>query len=158
MKTKENGITLVALVIMIVLLLILASIGYTVGDSTISSAKFTQFKNELKVMQTKVNELNQENKTDDGQELTEEQKDILDIQEISDVIYNGKTEEQKAKIKNGFRYVSKNYINETFDLEGVSRDYLVNVEYRYVVFRPLRQTQARVCQTIWLPVHQFRGM
>ena len=134
MKTKENGITLVALVIMIVLLLILASIGYTVGDSTISSAKFTQFKNELKVMQTKVNELNQENKTDDGQELTEEQKDILDIQEISDVIYNGKTEEQKAKIKNGFRYVSKNYINETFDLEGVSRDYLVNVEYRYVVF------------------------
>ena len=92
MKTKENGITLVALVIMIVLLLILASIGYTVGDSTISSAKFTQFKNELKVMQTKVNELNQENKTDDGQELTEEQKDILDIQEISDVIYNGKTE------------------------------------------------------------------
>ena len=133
MKTKENGITLVALVIMIVLLVILASIGYTVGNSTISSVRFTQFKNELKVMQTKVNELNQENKTNIGQELTEAQKGILDILEISNIIYDGKTEE-KTKIKNGFKYFSKDYINETFDLEGVSRDYLINIEYRYVVF------------------------
>ncbi len=134
MKTKENGITLVALVIMIVLILILASIGYTVGDSTINSAKFTQFRNELKVMQTKVNELNQENKTDVGQDITEVQKTVLEKQEISDIIYNGKSEEEKTKIKNGFRYLSQNYIKEALDLEGVSRDYLINVENRYVVF------------------------
>ena len=134
MKTKENGITLVALVIMTVLILILASIGYTVGDSTINSAKFTQFRNELKVMQTKVNELNQENKTDVGQDITEAQKTVLEKQEISDIIYNGKSEEEKTKIKNGFRYLSQNYIKEALDLEGVSRDYLINVENRYVVF------------------------
>ena len=100
MKTKENGITLVALVIMTVLILILASIGYTVGDSTINSAKFTQFRNELKVMQTKVNELNQENKTDVGQDITEAQKTVLEKQEISDIIYNGKSEEV-ARLQSG---------------------------------------------------------
>lgn len=134
MKTKENGITLVALVTMIILLLILASIGYTVGNSTIENTKFTQFKNELKVMQSKVNELNQENKTDIGQELTDNQKSILNKQEISDIIYNGRTEEEKTKIQNGFRYVSQNYISTEFNLDSIKRDYLINVEYSYVIF------------------------
>lgn len=134
MRTKENGVTLVALVTMIVLLLILSSIGYTVGNSTIDSAKFTQFKSELKVMQSKVNELNQENKTDIGQALTDNQKSILNKQEISDIIYNGKTEEEKTKIQNGFRYISKNYINTELNLDSVGRNYLINVEYSYVVF------------------------
>lgn len=134
MRTKENGVTLVSLVTMIVLLLILSSIGYTVGNSTIDSAKFTQFKSELKVMQSKVNELNQENKTDIGQALTDNQKSILNKQEISDIIYNGKTEEEKTKIQNGFRYISKNYINTELNLDSVGRNYLINVEYSYVVF------------------------
>lgn len=134
MKTKENGVTLVALVVLIILILILASIGYIVGSSTIENAKFTQFKSELKVMQSKVNELNQENKADIGQELIDSQKSILDKQEISDIIYNEKTEEEKIKIKNGFRYLSQNDINNELGLDSVSRNYLINVEYCYVVF------------------------
>ena len=134
MKNKEKGVTLVALVIMIILLLILASIGYTVGDSTIDTAKFTQFKSELKVMQSKINELNQENKTDIGQKLTDNQKSILNITAISDIIYNGKTEQEKTKIQNGFRYISKNYINTELNLDSVGRNYLINVEYSYVIF------------------------
>ena len=47
-KTKENGITLVALVITIVVLLILLSLGINSGIPTLQSAHFTQFKNELK--------------------------------------------------------------------------------------------------------------
>ncbi len=134
MKNKEKGVTLVALVTMIILLLILASIGYTVGDSTIDTAKFTQFKSELKVMQSKINELNQENKTDIGQKLTDNQKSILNITAISDIIYNGKTEQEKTKIQNGFRYISKNYINTELNLDSVGRNYLINVEYSYVIF------------------------
>lgn len=134
MKNKEKGVTLVALVTMIALLLILASIGYTVGDSTIDTAKFTQFKSELKVMQSKINELNQENKTDIGQQLTNNQKSILNITAISDIIYNGKTEEEKTKIQSGFRYISKNYINTELNLDSVGRNYLINVEYSYVIF------------------------
>ena len=134
MKNKEKGVTLVALVTMIALLLILASIGYTVGDSTIDTAKFTQFKSELKVMQSKVNELNQENKTDIGQQLTNNQKSILNITAISDIIYNGRTETEKTNIQNGFRYISKNYINTELNLDSVGRNYLINVEYSYVIF------------------------
>ena len=135
MKTKENGITLVALVIMIVLILILVSIGYTVGDSTMNSARFTQFKNELKIMQTKVNELNQKNETNVGQKLTESQEGILDMPEISNIIYDGKTDEkEKTKIKNGFRYLSSYYINTELNWYSIKRDYLINIECRYIIF------------------------
>lgn len=134
MKNKEKGVTLVALVTMIILLLILASIGYTVGNSTIDTAKFTQFKSELKVMQSKINELNQENKTDIGQKLTDNQKSILNITTISDIIYNGRTEQEKTKIQNGFRCISPNDINTKLNLNDVKRAYLINIEYGYVIF------------------------
>ena len=134
MKTKENGITLVALIITIILLLILSGIGYTAGNSTLQSIKFTQFTNELKVMQSKVNELNQENKTDIGQAISENQKNKLETTEIANIIYNGKTETEKANIQNGFRYVSKNNINTELNLDSIEREYLINVEYAYVIF------------------------
>ena len=134
MKTKENGVTLIVLVITIILLLILTSIGVSVGTTTIDTAKFTQFKTELKVMQNKINELNQKNKIDIGQELTNEQKNILNIKAISDIIFNGKNDEERAKIQNGFRYYSKDCINIELSLDSVKRDDLVNVEYRYVIF------------------------
>ena len=134
MKKSEKGVTLITLITMIAVILLLASIGYTVGDSTIDTAKFTQFKSELKVMQSKINELNQENKTDIGQKLTDNQKSILNITAISDIIYNGKTEQEKTKIQNGFRYISKNYINTELNLDSVGRNYLINVEYSYVIF------------------------
>ena len=85
-------------------------------------------------MQSKVNELNQENKTDIGQKLTDNQKSILNKQEISGIIYNGKTEQEKIKIQDGFRYISQNYINTELNLDSVKRDYLINVEYSYVIF------------------------
>lgn len=135
MKTKENGVTLLALVITIILILILASIGVTVGTSTLDTAAFAQFKSELEVMQDKVNGLNQENKTDIGKELTDEQKDILNnITVISDIIFNGKNKEEKIKIQNGFKYLSKEDISNELNLDSVKRNYLINVEYRYVIF------------------------
>ena len=42
-KIEEKGITLVALVLTILILLILASIGVTSGLSTINYTKFSQF-------------------------------------------------------------------------------------------------------------------
>lgn len=132
--TEEKGVTLIALVTTIVILLILASVGVTSGTDAINFASFSQFKTELKVLQTKVNELNQNNEIDVGQELTETQKEILNNEIISDIIYNGKSEEEKAKIKEGFRYCNSDYIKSYFKLESVKRDYIINVEYRYVIY------------------------
>lgn len=132
-KTNEKGITLVALVTTIILLLILSTIGVTAGTQTISMANFSQFKQELKIIQTKVNELNEDRQFIIGEELTNEQNNILEIKEISDIIYQGKTEEEKNAIRSGFRYCSKGYLSNNWGLEGIKRDYLINVEYRYVI-------------------------
>lgn len=58
---KENGITLMSLVITIVILLILASIATYSGIEVIKSSKLTKFTTEMKIMQTQVNELYQKN-------------------------------------------------------------------------------------------------
>ena len=56
---KENGITLMSLVITIVILIILASIATYSGIEVIKSSKLTKFTTEMKIMQTQVNELYQ---------------------------------------------------------------------------------------------------
>ena len=56
-KTNENGITLTSLVITTIVLLILASIGIVSGTQNIRSSKYTAFKTELELIQTKVNEV-----------------------------------------------------------------------------------------------------
>ena len=134
MKTKENGVTLIALVTTIILLLILVTIGTTVGTSTIDSAKFTQFKTELKVMQSKVNELNQSNEKNIGLDLSAEQKNILNIEIISNVIYKDTSDKEKEKIQSSFRYCNKECIQNELGLDSIERDYLISVEYRYVIY------------------------
>lgn len=129
-KTNEKGITLVTLVITIIVLSILASIGITSGNQTIDMAKYNQFKSELTTLQTKINEYNP--KDNIGQKLSSSQEAILNTKDVSDIIYKGKTEEEKAKIKNGFTFASSYTIQKQLGLE-VSKDYLINIEYRYVV-------------------------
>ena len=130
---QENGVTLVILLVMIIILLILASIGVTSWNQAIEYSKFTEFTAELQVMQSKVNELNQNKNTDIGTEISENQKNILDIAEIRNIIFKNKTDEEITKIKNGFRYCSKEWIKQNLELDSIKRDYLINVEKRYVI-------------------------
>ena len=132
-KTNEKGITIITLVITIIILLLLASIGVNSGKGTIELAKYDKLRNELTIIQTKVNDLNQENKTEIGQKISTAQKSILNIDTVSNIIYSGRTEAEKAEIEDGFRYCSSNYIEKQFELDGIERDYLINVEYRYVI-------------------------
>ncbi len=131
--TNENGVTIQALIITIVLLLILVSIGTTAGTSALEYSKYSKLKTEMQLLQTKVNELNEKKEYSNGQELTDAQKAILNKKEISDIIYNNRSEEDKVKVINGFRYFTPYDIKNTFDLDGIERGYLINVEYRYVV-------------------------
>lgn len=132
-ETKEKGVTLIALVTTIIILLILASVGATSGISMIQSTEFSAFKNELKILQTKVNELNQNNEIDIGLDLNNEQKNILNIPIISNIIFNNKTEDEKEKIRKGFRFCNIDYIKNFLELDGIKRDYIINVEYRYII-------------------------
>lgn len=133
-RIEEKGITLIALVLTILILLILASIGATSGMSTINYTKFSQFKNELEILQTKVNELNQNNQINIGKELSQEQKNIFNIEEITNIIFNNKTEEEKQKIQKGFKYFNVNDIEKEFNLGSIKREYIINIEYRYIIY------------------------
>ena len=132
-RTEEKGITLIALVTTIFILLILVSIGINTGTETIEYAKFTDFKDELVLLQTKVNELNENDELNIGKELNESQKSIFNISEVSNIIFKNKTEDEITKIKNGFKYCNFSYLNNQMGLEGVKREYLINVEYRYII-------------------------
>jgi Tfp pilus assembly protein PilE len=132
-RTKDKGVTLVALVVTIVILLILASIGVSSGQNTIKWSRFNKLKTELRMMQEKVNLLNQENELAIGEELTETQKQILNKTEISDIIFEGKSIEEKNNIINQFRYCNKAYIEENFNISDISSDYLINVEKRIAI-------------------------
>ena len=135
MKRKsEKGVTLVALVITIIILFIISSIGITAGRATIESAKYSQFMHELIELQTKVNELNQNGDTEIGRRLTDEQNEIFNNSVITEIIYNGKTEDEQNKIKDGFRYCNKAYIKQQLGIE-TEREYLINVEYRYIIYK-----------------------
>ena len=98
--TNENGVTIQALIITIVLLLILVSIGTTAGTSAFEYSKYSKLKTEMQLLQTKVNELNEKKEYSNGQELTDAQKAILNKKEISDIIYNNRSEEDKVKVIN----------------------------------------------------------
>ena len=56
-KLNQNGVTLLALVITIVVLLILASVATYSGIDIIRSSRLNTFTAEMKIMQTEVNNL-----------------------------------------------------------------------------------------------------
>lgn len=126
---KENGITLMSLVITIVILLILASIATYSGIEVIKSSKLTKFTTEMKIMQTQVNELYQ--KMQDGDTTIEELgKDISDQTQV-DKIFDAvgiETVDERGK----YRYFDKDTI-EKLNIEGVSGTFLVNIYKRSVI-------------------------
>ena len=130
--TNEKGVTLQALIITIVLLLIVTSIGATAGTSALEYSKYSKLKTELQLLQTKVNELNENKDSRKGQDLNNAQKEILEKEEVKSIIYKGK-EDKKDEVKDGFKFFSVSEIKSDFDLSGIERSYLINVDYRYVV-------------------------
>ena len=133
---QEKGVTLAILVVMIIILLILSTVGVTSWNQTMEYSAFNEFTAELQVIQSKVNELNQNKRTDIGTEITEiteNQKNTLNVEEVKNIIFKNKTDEEITKIKEGFRYCSKEWIKQNLELDSINRDYLINVEKRYVV-------------------------
>ena len=127
-KLNNNGITLMALVITIIILIILASIGTYSGIQVVKSARFTAFSTELKIMQTRVNKL--------YDEINNGERNINDIgKNISN---------NDLKAKNAFdscnitadRADYKLFDIETIEnlhIEGISREFLVNLNTRSVI-------------------------
>ena len=132
MFLKEKGITLIALIVTIILLLILASVAIYSGSETIISSHFTKFSTDLKVMQTKVNEWYQEYK-DGEEEILELGSDLTissTVEKQANIVFT--TEESGISSKDGYRYFSANDLQD-LGIEGIDRDFFINIEKRSVV-------------------------
>ena len=148
-KSNNKGITLVALVITIIVLLILSSIATYSGLNVVKSSKLTVFTTEMKIMQTKVNEIYQKYKDGNSIEIDgttyygENKKSensnstILDIGQTLDSVStqaNKVFTESASGItnKDGYKYWNNELVKK-LGIEGVDGDFFVNVEKRSIV-------------------------
>lgn len=128
---KENGITLMSLVITIVILLILASIATYSGIEVIKSSKLTKFTTEMKIMQTQVNELYQ--KMQDGDTTVKDlgksisSNNQTQVDEVFDAVGIKTADEREQYI-----YFDKATIKD-LNIKSVSGTFLVNIDKRSVI-------------------------
>ncbi len=125
MKRKDRGITLIALIVTIVILLILASITTYSGVNIIRQAKLNKFTTEMKVMQTEVNDLY--DRYSSGEDVLNLGKD-LDTQ--ADNVFTSNA--SGITDKTGYRYYDQETI-QSLEIDGVDGEFYINVEKRSVV-------------------------
>ncbi len=133
MKNKK-GITLISLVITVIVLAILASIATYSGVSVIKSSKFTSFTTELKIMQTQVNSIYQEDANGEYGEQIQEGEIKKQAQKVfEELARDEETGIQSANEFENYRYWSKDYIKNNLKIEGVEQDFFVNLSKRTIV-------------------------
>lgn len=139
MKEKK-GVTLIALVITIIIIMILASIAIYSGASTIRYAKYNKAKSEIQVIQSYVNEWYKEyQKAEDKNTFLGDYGEL-----IGTAIDNGKctqaeidstfagggiTDDNK---KSNYRFFSESFIKEKIGLDA-SFDYLISIKDRNTI-------------------------
>lgn len=140
MLKRNQGITMVALVITVMILIILASITTYSGLETARESRYYDTVSQMKVMQTKVNEIYEDYTNGDetvktqisnyGQSIaasgkgTEAEKAYNSVkQSNSDVAGNFED----------YRYYYASYIKDTLDLDGMDYDFIINIKKRTVI-------------------------
>ena len=150
---KSKGITLIALIITVIMLIILASITVYSGKSVIKSSKFTAFTAEMKIMQAQVNELYEKYKNGEtiqvgsetytGEQILNMRKDSTEenystnIENIEFPSYTQAekvftAEESGVTNKEGYLYFNQKLI-EDLNIEGVKEEFFVNIGKRSVI-------------------------
>ena len=131
-ELKNNkGITLVALIITVILMLILASVAAYSGTNIYKEMQVTKFITQMQLIQTKIDELVEDKKTENiGEDISadEEKKKIINF-----AYSNGEIKSATEDYKNKFRYMSKENIETQLNIDNIEDDILVNFETREVV-------------------------
>ena len=146
-KINNRGITLAALVITVIILLILASVATYSGLNVVKFSKLTTFTTEMKIMQTKVNEIYQKYKDGNsieidgttyyGKNKNSGEPTILDIGQTLDSVStqaNKVFTERASGItdKSGYKYWNNELVKK-LGIDGVDGDFFVNIEKRSIV-------------------------
>lgn len=122
--TKDNkGITLIALIITIIIMLILTSVTIYTGLDTYKFSKVNAFVTEMQLIQSKVDE-----KTVD--ELLQLGTKVTSTTTINLAFSNN---EISSNDTSAYRYFTKEILLDKFDIEDVSSDVMINIATREVV-------------------------
>lgn len=130
--TKDNkGITLVALIITVILMLILASVATYTGLNTYKNAKVNKFVTQMQLLQAKVDDLvgsktiEELNSMDLQTPTTQEQQNA-----INSAFNNGEVTTNDAS---KYKVFTKNDVLNILDVENIENDIMVNFETREIV-------------------------
>ena len=138
---KENGVTLVSLIVTVIVLIILSSISINSGLDTIRYSKYNEAKSEIEYIQSTVNSWYTEYSNLKGDtSKTKEQKQKEYIQEhgvsTGDSSCNQtaliKTLEENSLIVNDFVFLSKNYLKNNLGVD-FNFEFLVDIPNRRVI-------------------------
>ena len=126
---KQNGVTLISLVITIIVMVILAGVVTYSGIESVDETKRIAFISELEMIQAKVNTIHEKIKTSKEEseyynKLGKEVSSVLDETQLSASL--GITSGE------GFRYFSKTDL-KALDLENMTQDVLINYDTREVI-------------------------
>ncbi len=131
---KNQGITLIALMTTIIVMLILVGVATTAGIDIYMSAQLNAFAAEFKILQVEVNELYDKN--DRGQifPVNGEDKNILELgEELSpEQITSLQSILQTTQIT-GFRLFTVDYLKNVMEIETITSDFYIDIEGREIV-------------------------
>ncbi len=131
MKVEKNkGITLVALIITIILMLILVTVTAYTGISSYKQSKVTRFITEMQLLQAKVDELV---KSDDIEELNKIGTDITTSEQENSINNAYNNQEVTTNDITKYRFIAKEDILDILDVEDAQNDIMVNFETREIV-------------------------
>lgn len=125
---KENGITLISLVITVLVMLILAGIATTAGLDSIRNTKKTSMITQLEMIQEKVDTIYEKNK------LNKENGTYYNSlgQDVSKVSESKLTQLLGDIPKDGYRYFKVEDL-EQLDLDNITQEVIINFDTRDVV-------------------------
>ena len=143
---RQNGITMISLVVTIIVLVILSSMVTHTGISSIKNTRFERFKNELEIVQKNVDvwyEQTVEKSTDEimlGSPITADRKTEFDslITKVAQIVNNSgdqnssKTVTVKTDI-NRYRYFGENEFTD-LQIDGIENEYLIDIKSQVAIF------------------------
>ncbi len=131
MKKEINsakGITLIALVVTIIVILILASVGTYNGIEAVKTAQLNKFMSEMKIMQVQVNNIYDKYKN--GEEIIANIGKLPSTSSKADNVFQEST--SGIVDRSGYRYFDTETIKQ-LGIEGVEGEFFVNIEKRSII-------------------------
>lgn len=128
-NTNQKGITIIALIITIIVMLILASVTIYVGTGSIEYSKVVKFVSYMQAIQKQVDLIAEyEDYTQYGDDLTDDQKTNLQT-----IIANDETIMTSDIDSTYLKAFNKNKISSDFELDDIDDEIVVNFQTREVI-------------------------